>query len=129
MISINYSDKLEIDPFSRYMRHKIQTKIQGSGNGKKTILLNLIQLAKELVRDEKTIGSYIAKSLGTRYTISKNNQSCICGHFSSRDIDIVIQKFIESQVLCVICGNPETKLNKDNIVCLACGSTSIYDNK
>jgi translation initiation factor 2 beta subunit (eIF-2beta)/eIF-5 len=67
MINIDFNDKLTSDPFARYKRHKIQIKQEGSGNGKVTILVNLSQLAKELNRTEKVIGSFLAKSLATQF--------------------------------------------------------------
>lgn len=122
MLIMTFKEKLVDDPFSRYRRHKATIKQEGSGNGKTTIITNLNQIAKDVERDEKSIGSFLAKKLGTRFKIdSKTKRTIINGHFTSDEIDSLIQNFIETKVLCKICGNPET----DSVqkVCRACGSS------
>lgn len=121
MINIDYSSNLNSDPFARYQRHKAQIKQEGSGNGKLTILLNLSHLAKDLEREEKTIGSYLAKSLGTRFKFNtKDKKFVLNGHFTCEQIDSLIQKFIEADVLCRTCANPET--HPTTKICKACGT-------
>lgn len=122
MINLDFSTNLGNDPFARYKRHKIIVKHEG----KKTILLNLDQLSKDLDRDEKTIGSFLAKSLGTRFKLnSKLKKSILSGNFNSEQIDDLIQKFVEIDILCKTCGNPETDASTKK--CKACGAHNKCD--
>lgn len=119
MMQLSSSDLMN-DPFSRYKRPKTQSKQEGSGNGKVTIFLNLNEIAKSLNRTEKTIGSYISKNFGTTFRFDKKSKRyMINGHFTSDQIDKIVQKFIDTKIICKQCGNPETDL--DLGACKACG--------
>ena len=50
----------------------------------------------------------------------------IRGNYTSEYLDILIEEYIEKNVICNICGNPETIiLNiKNKKKCKACGSES-----
>jgi translation initiation factor 5 len=80
---INIPSYIE-DPAYRYKMARIVHKIEGKGNGIKTNLVNLVEIARDLrVRSEyplKFMG--YEKGSQTKYTVNKNEvQSIINGAF------------------------------------------------
>ena len=68
MISINRNDP---DVFCRYKMPKIQTKIEGKGNGIKTVLVNVSDVARALDRPIIYLMKYFSFELGAQIKIDK----------------------------------------------------------
>ena len=116
------------DPSYRYKMPKIQAKIEGRGNGIKTVLLNIIELASSLKRDPPEVTKYFGCELGaqTIYTTETGaDRAIVNGAHSEMDLQKSLSKYIENFVLCKNCRLPETHYKiKSGIVsqkCLACG--------
>ncbi|KAI3803803.1 hypothetical protein L1987_31965 [Smallanthus sonchifolius] len=97
------------DAFYRYKMPKMITKIEGRGNGTKTNIVNMVDVAKALARP----ASYTTKYFGSK----------LAG---------LLEIFIKKYVQCYGCGNPETEIliTKTHMVqlkCAACGFVSDVD--
>ncbi|AWU74065.1 hypothetical protein CAS74_001863 [Pichia kudriavzevii] len=115
------------DPFYRYKMPLIQAKTEGSGNGIKTNILNLSDVATALARPASYVMKYFGFELGAQTTIDeKNEKFLINGVHGVKELQDCLDGFIDKFVLCLQCKNPETVLEivgKDNLQrdCKACG--------
>jgi translation initiation factor 5 len=117
------------DKFYRYKMQRIQVKVEGKGNGIKTVVVNLSNVAQSLARPGSYVIKWFGLDLGAQTNIDPPDDRWIIN--GSHDAE-VLQKslfvFIEKYVLCDDCGNPETDIViKDDIVrkdCKACGARS-----
>ncbi len=111
------------DPHYRYKMPKLTTKIEGSGNGIKTVLTNMSAVAKALGRPPSYPTKYFGCELGAQVTTS--NEFIVNGSHDPEKLLNLLYGFIRRFVLCTKCNNPETLLTvaKDNIKqkCIACG--------
>jgi translation initiation factor 5 len=112
----------------RYQMPKMVIKVEGKGNGIKTIIVNLNDISKALNREPDIIIKYFSYSLGS--ITEKNN--IIKGPHKLETLNELLNKFIEKYVLCSFCSNPETTYTFDNnmltIDCIACGHIQKADN-
>lgn len=120
------------DPFYRYKMEKIQSKIEGKGNGIKTVIVNLSSVAQSLARP----GAYVIKYFGFELGAQTNSNPAddrwiINGAHEAGKLQDYLDGFISKFVLCKKCKNPETEvvLKDGNIVldCKACGQRSDVD--
>ncbi|KFY32287.1 hypothetical protein V493_00337 [Pseudogymnoascus sp. VKM F-4281 (FW-2241)] len=120
------------DPFYRYKMEKIQSKIEGKGNGIKTVIVNLSSVAQSLARP----GAYVIKYFGFELGAQTNSNPAddrwiINGAHEAGKLQDYLDGFISRFVLCKKCKNPETEvvLKDGNIVldCKACGQRSDVD--
>lgn len=89
----------------------IQAKSEGSGNGIKTNILNLSEVATALARPAAYIMKYFGFELGAQTTIdNKNERYLINGVHQPDKLQDCLDGFIEKFVLCPQCKNPETVL-------------------
>jgi translation initiation factor 2 beta subunit (eIF-2beta)/eIF-5 len=80
------------------------------------------KLSKQLNRPSVKIVSFVKKEAAAATTV-KSDIMIIKKLLSADDLDDIIEKFIELNVLCVTCGNPETDEDpKRGRKCRACGS-------
>ena len=117
------------DPHYRYKMPILTVKIEGRGNGVKTRLPNIIEIAKALERDISYIMKFFELELGTK-TIN-NGGYMLNGKHEPEIIADVLDRFIEKYILCGKCHNPETVIlaKKDNVrlKCKACGNRTQCD--
>ncbi|KAI0987508.1 hypothetical protein GJ496_009142 [Pomphorhynchus laevis] len=114
------------DPFYRYKMPKIITKIEGSGNGIKTAVVNMSPIAKALNRLPEYTTKYFGCELGAQVQMyPKEDRWIVNGAHDGSKLQSLLANFIKKFVLCENCDNPETNLivNKNDISqkCLACG--------
>jgi len=110
---------------------KLMAKIEGSGNGIRTNIVNMSAIAKALGRPPSYPTKYFGCELGAQVTINDENDVYIVN--GSHDADRLqnhLYNFISKFVLCTKCKNPETNLTVVNQLikqkCIACGhETSI----
>ena len=106
------------DPFYRYQRDIIQTT---PGKANTTIINNLQTIADQIYRSPTEISHYLKKKTGTNVFI-KNGETTLKGTFTGEKLDKLIEEYIETHVLCGVCGNPETFVDDKKKICKACGS-------
>lgn len=108
----------------------IQAKSEGSGNGIKTNILNLSEVATALARPASYVMKYFGFELGAQTSIdNKNERYLINGLHDPEKLQDSLDGFIEKFVLCPQCKNPETVLEiapGDNLQrdCKACGKVT-----
>ncbi|OJD36046.1 eukaryotic translation initiation factor 5 [Diplodia corticola] len=120
------------DPFYRYKMERLQSKIEGKGNGIKTVIVNLSNVAQQLARPP----SYVIKYFGFELGAQTNNNPAddrwiINGAHEATKLQDYLDGFISKFVLCKKCKNPETEVNiKDGRIlldCKACGQRTDVD--
>ena len=120
------------DPFYRYKMERLQSKIEGKGNGIKTVIVNLSNVADQLARPPSYVIKYFGFELGAQTNIDpKDDRWIVNGAHEAAKLQDYLDGFISKFVLCKDCKNPETVVNvKDgNIIldCKACGQRTQAD--
>ncbi|KAI9659409.1 MAG: hypothetical protein M1821_001667 [Bathelium mastoideum] len=122
------------DPFYRYKMERLQSKIEGKGNGIKTVVANLSSVANSLARPPSYIIKYFGFELGAQTNNNPNDDRWIInGAHDAGKLQDYLDGFINRFVLCKKCKNPETDVNiKDGRIsldCKACGQRSDVDGR
>ena len=116
------------DEFYRYKMPDLQHKIEGKGNGIKTVIVNCEDIAEALVRPPAYIIRYFGITFGAQAT-SDNNKYIVNGKHEYKDLMNCLDKFIDKFVLCKKCENPETVMIVRNktltLHCKACGEDTV----
>lgn len=133
MAMVNVNRKVT-DQFYRYKMPKIIAKVEGKGNGIKTVIVNMVDIARAVYRPPAYPTKFFGCELGAQTQIDKKNDRYIVnGSHSGEKLQEILDGFIEKFVLCDECDNPETtfivqpKKEKITSVCSACGHSSIID--
>lgn len=122
------------DPFYRYKMPKLSAKVEGKGNGIKTVISNMSDIAKALERPPMYPTKYFGCELGAQTNFDiKNERYIVNGEHDANKLQDILDGFIKKFVLCKSCENPETQLfvRKNNIKskCKACGCSFDIDLK
>ncbi|KAL9646365.1 hypothetical protein ABK040_014516 [Willaertia magna] len=132
-MSIVNVPKNVLDEHYRYRREILQLKIEGQGNGKKTVILNLENISNQL----GVPSQYIIKHFGLELAASarvKDDKTIINGEYDINRVETALENFITKIVLCPKCQKPEldfkVKSNKAPITscCRACHFTGQIDS-
>lgn len=121
------------DAFYRYKMPKMITKIEGRGNGIKTNIVNMVDVAKALARPASYTTKYFGCELGAQSKFDeKTGVSLVNGAHDTAKLAGLLEIFIKKYVQCYGCGNPETEIliTKTQMVqlkCAACGFVSDVD--
>lgn len=120
------------DSFYRYKMERLQTKVEGKGNGIKTVVVNLTSVAQSLDRPGAYLIKFFGFELGAQTNIDpKDDRWIINGAHESAKLQDLLDIFIKKFVLCHKCKNPETRTEiKDERIyldCKACGVRSDVD--
>ncbi|CAI9105950.1 OLC1v1004987C1 [Oldenlandia corymbosa var. corymbosa] len=121
------------DNFYRYKMPKMITKIEGRGNGIKTNIVNMVDIAKALARPPSYPTKYFGTQLGAiSKFIEKTGTSQVNGSHETAKLAGLLEVFIKKYVQCYYCKNPETDIivTKSQMVqlqCKACGNISYVD--
>lgn len=120
------------DPSYRYKMPRIQGKVEGRGNGIKTVLVNIVEVAQSLNRESPEITKFFGTEFGAQTTYNdETDRAVVNGAHNDVDLQKKMHIYIEKFVLCATCKLPETHYKlKDGIInqkCLACGSKSTCD--
>lgn len=133
MAMMNVNQKVH-DQFYRYKMPKLQAKVEGKGNGIKTVIVNMVDIAKAIYRPPGYPTKFFGCELGAQTQIDKKNDRFIVnGSHSAEKLQDILQVFVEKFVLCEECENPETtfivqpKKEKITSVCTACGHQGLID--
>lgn len=127
-------DRSNVDQFYRYKMPKLLAKVEGKGNGIKTVIVNMTEIAKALSRPPTYPTKYFGCELGAQTQFdSKNDRYIVNGSHDADKLQTLLDGFIKKFVLCDACSNPETNLivsvKKQTITqrCIACGHTGNVD--
>ncbi|EEQ31613.1 eukaryotic translation initiation factor 5 [Microsporum canis] len=120
------------DPFYRYKMERLQAKIEGKGNGIKTVVVNLNSVAQSLSRPPSYLIKYFGFELGAQANSKPTDDRWIInGAHDAPKLQDYLDGFIAKFVLCKKCKNPETDVViKDQAIildCKACGERSDVD--
>lgn len=121
------------DAFYRYKMPKLITKIEGRGNGIKTNVVNMVDVAKALARHPAYTTKYFGCELGAQSKFDeKTGTSIVNGAHDTTKLASLLENFIKKYVQCYGCGNPETEIviTKTQLItlkCAACGFVSDVD--
>ncbi|KAJ5626912.1 Translation initiation factor IF2/IF5 zinc-binding [Penicillium herquei] len=120
------------DPFYRYKMEKLQSKIEGKGNGIKTVVVNLNSVAQSLSRPPAYVIKYFGFELGAQANAKPTDDRWIInGAHDASKLQDYLDGFISKFVLCKKCKNPETdviiKDEKITLDCKACGQRCDVD--
>lgn len=116
------------DLYYRYKMPRILAKVEGKGNGIKTVIVNMAEVAKALNRPATYPTKYFGCELGAQTQFDhKNERFIVNGSHDATKLQDLLDGFIRKYVLCPECDNPETDLTinakKEQISqsCKACG--------
>ncbi|CAL9128956.1 unnamed protein product [Musa textilis] len=121
------------DAFYRYKMPKMITKIEGRGNGIKTNIVNMVDIARALARPASYTTKYFGCELGAQSKFDeKTGVSLVNGAHDTAKLAGLLENFIKKYVQCYGCGNPETeiiitKTQMLTLKCAACGYVSDVD--
>jgi translation initiation factor 5 len=120
------------DPEYRYKMPAVFGKIEGSGNGIKTVIPNITEVALSLHRQPGEVNKFFGTELGaqTRYS-AETDRAVVNGAHMDAVLQDLMHRYIERFVLCPNCNLPETdyKIKNDAIwhKCAACGAKEMVD--
>ncbi len=109
----------------RFRVPKVQLMVQGN----RSIWQNFQDVINALNRPGKEVLKFVSGQLGTAGNVEGSN-ALFNGKFTEQALSEVIDKYIESYVICPVCTRPDTDIIKDSgayyLRCSACGArTSI----
>jgi translation initiation factor 5 len=132
---INISGKEPVnDPEYRYS-YKMPAvfgKIEGRGNGIKTVIPNILEVGLSLHRQPSEVNKFFGCELGAQTTYSEETERAVInGSHTDKALQDLIHRYVEIFVLCPNCGLPETdyKIKNECIFhkCAACGAKDMVD--
>ncbi|CAI5452319.1 unnamed protein product [Caenorhabditis angaria] len=111
---------------------RLLAKVEGRGNGIKTVISNMSEIAKALERPPMYPTKYFGCELGTQTNFdAKNERYIVNGEHDANKLQDILDGFIKRFVLCPECDNPETALlvrkNSIHSKCKACGHAFVID--
>ncbi|KAG0014146.1 hypothetical protein BGZ82_001883 [Podila clonocystis] len=122
------------DAFYRYKMPKLVSKIEGKGNGIKTVIPNMSDIARALCRPSTYPTKYFGCELGAQVKCDeKTDRYIVNGAHDAAKLQQLLNGFIQKFVLCPSCGNPETDIIVDKsstiqMYCNACGRRNKGEN-
>lgn len=126
------------DPKYRYRMPKMQLKIESKGNGIKTNIINLGEVAVHLRTNAEYILKFFGNEKASQTTFKEaggknNTQFIINGDFTEEELRKVLDKFIDKYICCPKCKLPEMHMQVvgDRIIgkCDSCPFVGDLDNK
>ena len=122
------------DVFYRYKMHPIQSKIEGKGNGIKTVIPNIMDVSHDLARPPTYLTKFFGFELGAQSKVvgeGATQRHIVNGAHDKEKLQDLLDVFINKFVLCGECKNPETELVivKGHVLreCKACGKRTEID--
>ncbi|MEM3566077.1 MAG: translation initiation factor IF-2 subunit beta [Candidatus Bathyarchaeia archaeon] len=95
--------------------------------GMRTIVHNFREIAEILNRDPQHILKFLTGELATA-AIMQESRVIFQGKFPRETIERLLQRYMETFVICPVCKRPDTKIVKEKrlsfLVCEACGAKS-----
>lgn len=104
------------DIYYRYKMPIMITKIEGKGNGIRTVITNMGEVMKALDRPLDFGTKFMGMELGTKTKLDLVQRNCtLNGKHDDEKLALYLDKFIDIYVLCTKCKNPETFLDVKKI--------------
>jgi translation initiation factor 2 subunit 2 len=95
--------------------------------GMRTIISNFGEIADVLDRDPQHILKFLTREMATAATFH-DQRAIFQGKFQRDSFERLLQRYLESFVICPVCKRPDTKIVKEKrlsfLVCNACGAKS-----
>jgi translation initiation factor 2 subunit 2 len=95
--------------------------------GMRTVIYNFKEVADALDRDPQHMLKFLTGEMATAATV-QGSRVIFQGKFSEDTFGRLIQRYLESYVVCPVCKRPDTKIVKEKrlsfLVCQACGAKS-----
>jgi translation initiation factor 2 subunit 2 len=95
--------------------------------GMRTVIYNFKEVAAALDRNPQHLLKFLTGEMATAATI-QGSRVIFQGKFSEDTFERLIQRYMESFVVCPVCKRPDTKIVKEKrlsfLVCEACGARS-----
>jgi translation initiation factor 5 len=120
-------------PIRSYSMPTLLTKIEGKGNGIKTVVPNMSDVARALSRPPTYPTKFFGSELGAQTSVDeKNDRYIVNGAHDAKRLRELLDAFIDKFVLCGSCKNPETDIvvTKNELIvrdCKACGERTGVD--
>ena len=107
-------------------------KIEGRGNGIKTVIPNITEVGLALHRPPGEINKFFGCELGAQSSYAvETDRAVVNGAHSDAVLMNMIHRYIEKFVICPQCGLPETVYKiKSEVIwhqCAACGAKEMVD--
>ena len=126
-MNINGTD----DQFYRYKMNKLEVRY--NLGRKRTYIINLVDVSNDIDRDIDFIKKYFNKKMSISVNWKKKeNELELGGVFELHKLQEILGEMIKEYVLCLSCGNPETKIKYSSskgvciqIKCTACGKKNV----
>ncbi|CAH1764152.1 15842_t:CDS:2 [Entrophospora sp. SA101] len=124
------------DRFYRYKMPKLISKVEGKGNGIKTVVPNMSDIARSLSRPPTYPTKFFGCELGAQVKFDEpHDRYIVNGNHDAAKLQELLHLFIKKFVLCAGCSNPETDLvikgkgANQKIIrdCKACGQFTDVD--
>lgn len=120
------------DPEYRYKMPTVFAKLEGRGNGSKTVIPNITDVGLSLHRDPGEVNKFFGCEMGAQTTYNvETDRAVVNGHHTDKVLQQMMHKYIEGFVLCTNCRLPETeyKIKQGSIYqkCAACGAKEMVD--
>jgi translation initiation factor 2 subunit 2 len=109
----------------RFQVPDVQLIVQGN----RSIWQNFQEIINIVNRPGKEVLKFVSGQLGTAGNIEGSN-ALFNGKFTTEQVEEVLNRYIESYVICPVCTRPDTEIKKEGqayyLSCTACGArTSI----
>lgn len=100
-------------------------RVDSAVQGKKTVIHNFSQIAKDIGRDIKHLYKFFTKETATSLLLTEPRLT-LNGRFSQQALQGIVNKYVKEFVLCPMCDRPDTKMVEQQGVkvlkCDACGA-------
>ena len=121
-------------PEAVFLKERFEVpKALGHMQGNRTIISNFLQIASTLRRDVNHLLKYVLKELATPGEIKKSGALILGTKVPASRINDKIRQYANEFVLCLECGKPDTKIEKEGeltyMKCTACGAKNIVKAK
>jgi translation initiation factor 2 beta subunit (eIF-2beta)/eIF-5 len=122
---INIRGLVELDdPFYRYRMEEVVVIKRGAKNA----FMNIISISASLERDVSAIISFLKKLYGAQFEFKDGVALTTKNDLTKEMLQNAIYQYIDENVLCRTCKNPETNYIKEKkkilLVCKACSAKS-----
>jgi len=118
-----------VDEHYRYKMPRPKIKVEGKGNGIKTLLVNMFDMAKALKVPPNYPTAYFGLRLGAQNKYDENTgRAIINGTLDTQKVYSTLLEFVNKFVLCPKCKLPETSIiaEKDENIFLKCSACGEY---
>jgi len=120
------------DPAYRYKMPTVMGKVEGRGNGIKTVIINISDLGLSLYRSPSEVNKFFGCELGAQTSYSEEtDRAVVNGSHTDGALQEMVHRYVENFVLCPSCGLPETEYKiKNDLIwhrCKACGAKEMVN--